>query len=154
MMLWRGPSRCPIGGVEGLYSRGFRCLASTYICSILRLIYENETYLRMLLHMKANGVSACLHTLKPVTSHGPFGPSVHNSISKLRSMSFLLSRPPPAPVNLVPLNHTCPVSQGRRRLYLEAVLKPCPGTAWQDDHALTLFPGLVPAACGVLSIFG
>ena len=73
MMLWRGPSPCPIGGVEGLYVRGLRCLAFVCIYSILPLICVSNTYLKKLLYMKGNGVPAYLQSNGPRSDHNPVG---------------------------------------------------------------------------------
>ena len=131
-MLWRGPSRCPIGGVEGLYVRGHRCLAFTCIYCILHLMYINNPYWRMLLYMKGNRVlPICTSTDRKVTviqlAYPPrsyFQVSIH---------LIPLPCPPSAPINPVPLDHTCPVWQGSRRLYFEPVLKSCPDLSFRSN---------------------
>ena len=71
MMLWRGPSPCPIGGVEGL---GLRCLAFACIYSSFRLICVGNIYERMLLSMNGNSVPAFSVHLK---ARWPTGPHTH-----------------------------------------------------------------------------
>ena len=101
--------------------------------------------------MKKNGVSACLQSDRRLSDCNPFSTSA-TLLLPIAIHLIPLPCPLSAPINTVSPNHTCPVSQGSRRLYFEVVPKAWP--AWQGIHAFSLFPGLMAAACTVLSILG